>query len=161
MMKWYILFNLLNISIINCDDYLCNYLLNKSDNTEDRCISNKCDQIIDPSFIMVEPNNCKTKNLYLKFSSYKSYHLFLNNIQWKLSNLFLSKSNNEIRKLRIYLTKIDFDDKPIDHYELNRLGNNIDLYELYLQNITNQFDFYQLIHYYPDDPQWDIIQIQL
>ncbi len=153
MIIWWILFILFKSSSIYCDDYLCNYLVNKSDNTLDVCMNNKCHEFVDPHWIMVRPNNCKTK--------YKKFHLFLNRIQWKLGDLFPSKINNQIRQLRIYLKHIDFDDRPIDQNELNRLGFNIDLYQLYLQNITPNNHLYQLIHYDLNEPQWDIIQIQL
>jgi hypothetical protein len=161
MIQWWILFILLKSSLINCDDYLCHYLVNKSDNILDVCMSNKCNEFVDPNWIMVRPNNCKTKYFSLTFSTYKKFHLFLNQIQWKLGDLFPSKVNNQIRQLRIYIKQIDFDDQPIDQNQLIRLGFNIDLYQLYLQNITSNNYLYQLIHYDPNEPEWDIIRIQL
>jgi hypothetical protein len=110
---------------------------------------------------MVTPNHCKTKNVSLAFSSYKTFTLFLNRISWKLGDLFPSKLNNHIRLLRIYIKQIDFDDQPIDQYELYRLGRNFDLYQLYLQNLPKNNSLYQLIHYDPNNPQWDVINIQL
>jgi len=161
MIQWWVLFVLLKYPLVNCDDYQCNYIVNKSDNTFDICISNQCNQFLNPYSIMVEPKNCKTKILYLAFSSYKNFSLFLNRIKWKLGDLFPSKLTNEIRQLRIYISHIDSDDQPIHHNELIRLGINIDLYELYLQNITKNNYLYELIHYDSINPQWDIIKIQL
>jgi hypothetical protein len=161
MIQWWILFVLTQYKLFKCDDYLCNYIVNKSDNTMDICISNECNKFIDPYSIMVKPNNCKTKILYLAFSSYKNYDLFLNRIKWKLGDLFPFKLNNYIRLLRIYIKQIDFDDQPIDHNQLIRLGINIDLYQLYLQNITINNYLYKSIHYDSNDPEWDIIKIQL
>jgi len=161
MIQWWILFILFKSSLINCDDYLCHYVVNKSDNTFDVCMNNKCNEFVDPNWIMVRPIDCKTKYFSLTFSTYKKFHLFLNQIQWKLGDLFPSKVNNQIRQLRIYVKQIDFDDQPIDQNQLIRLGFNIDLYQLYLQNITPNNHLYQLIHYDPNEPEWDIIRIQL
>jgi len=161
MINWWILFVLMKYMLVNCDDYLCNYIINKFDNTFDICTSNECDKFVDPYSIMVKPNNCKTKIFSLSFSSYKNFNLFLNRIKWKLGDLFPSKLNNDIRQLRIFIKHLDFDDQPIHHNELIRLGINIDLYQLYLQNITKNNYLYPLIHYDSNNPQWDIIQIQL
>jgi hypothetical protein len=110
---------------------------------------------------MVQPNNCKTKLLYLLFSSYKSFDLFLNRIEWKLGDLFPRRLNNKIRLLRIYFNSIDDDDQPLDQNQLIRLGNNIDFYQLYIRNFKNQNHLDKLIHYDPNDPIWFIIKVQL
>lgn len=139
----------------------CNYKINKIDSTFDICVNNKCNNYIDPYSIMVIPNNCKTDLLYLSFSTYKTYSLFLNKTQWKLTDLYQSKQNNKIRLLRIFIYSIDNDDKPIDHNQLIRLGFNIDLYELFIKNITNQYYLNRFIHYDLNYPQWFIIKIKL
>jgi hypothetical protein len=161
MLRWWILFLLIKYIEVKSIDDLCNYIITKSDNSYDICLSDECDKFIDPYLIMVKPNNCKTKILYLSFSSYKTFSLFLNRIQWKLGYLFPSKLNNDFRLLRIYLNEIDDDDQPIDHNQLNRLGINIDVYQLYILNIPEKKYFYGLIHYDPNYPQWNIIKVQL
>lgn len=161
MVRWLILFLLIKYIEVKSIDDMCNYIITKFDETYDICISDECNKFVDPYLIMVKPNDCKTKILYLSFSSYKNYSLFLNRIKWKLSYLFPSKINNHIRLLRIYLNHIDYDDQPIHQNELNRLGINIDSYQLYIKNIQDKNKFYGLIHYDPNDPQWDIIKVQL
>ncbi|CAF1480104.1 unnamed protein product, partial [Rotaria sordida] len=141
-------------------DNICYYMINKSDNSIDSCISDQCYKYIDPYSIMVTPNNCKTNLLYLSFSSYKNYSLFINRIKWKLSDLFPSRSINGIRLLRIFINYIDYDDQPVNHNELIRLGNHIDLYELFIKNLPNNYYLDQLIHYDQNYPQWYIIKVQ-
>ena len=161
---WSILFILIKSNSINCDDDLCNYNIIKSDNHSHICLSNECDQFIDPYSIIVKPNDCKTSFVSLSFSSYKRFHLFLNRIQWKLSDLFSSRRqrlNNKIRLLRIYFNQIDDDDQPIHLNQLIRLGNHIDLYELFIKNLSTNHSLHELIHYHSNNPQWFIIKVQL
>ncbi|CAF1567806.1 unnamed protein product, partial [Rotaria sordida] len=73
MYKWSIISLLFVIIKINCMDNICYYMVTKSDNNIDSCISDQCYKNIDPYSIMVTPNNCKTNLLYLSFSSYKNY----------------------------------------------------------------------------------------
>ncbi|CAF1282074.1 unnamed protein product [Adineta steineri] len=165
VLRWWWWINLIFIFLIkfhsiNCFDDLCNYLIYQSDQNIDICLSNQCNKYIDPQSIMVKPNNCKTNILYLSFSSYKIFRLFIKRIQWKLGILFSTKLNKKNRLLRIYLNSIDFDDKPTDDDQLKDLGNNIDLYELYIRNLTNNSRLNESIHYHPNDSQWFIIKIQ-
>ncbi|CAF4965790.1 unnamed protein product [Rotaria sp. Silwood1] len=141
-------------------DNFCNYIVNKSNNSIDLCVSYQCDKYVDPYSIMVTPNNCKTNILYLSFSSYKNYRLFLDRTTWKLGDLFSSKSILRNRLLRIFIDYIDNDDQPVQHNELIRLGNHIDLYELFIKNLPNNHYLYQSIHYDRNYPQWYIIKVQ-
>ncbi|CAF3662414.1 unnamed protein product [Rotaria sp. Silwood1] len=164
MYQWSIislLFILIQLNKVKTMDNFCNYIVNKSDNSIDICISYQCNKYVDPYSIMVTPNNCKTNILYLSFSSYKNYHLFLDRIQWKLGDLFSSKSSIGNRVLRIFINYIDNDDKPVHHNELIRLGNHIDLYELFIKNLPNNYHLYQSIHYDRNYPQWHIIKVEL
>ncbi|CAF2810948.1 unnamed protein product [Rotaria sp. Silwood2] len=164
MYQWLIislLFVLIKLNKVSSIDNLCYYMVNKSDYTIDICLSDQCYKYIDPYSIMVKPNNCKTNLLCLSFSSYKNYHLFINRTIWKLGDLFPSRSINQNRILRIFIHFIDYDDQPVHHNELIRLGNNIDLYELFIKNFTNNSYLHQLIHYDQNYPQWYIIKVQL
>ncbi|CAF1039756.1 unnamed protein product [Rotaria magnacalcarata] len=145
---------------VNTIDNLCNYIVSKSDNGFDICLSDQCNKYMDPYEIMVKPNNCKTELLYLSFSSYKNFSLFVNRIPWKLGDLFPSKLNNQIRLLRIFIDYMDNDDQPTDHNELIRLGIHIDLYELFIKNITNNNKLHGLIHYDQNYPQWFIVKVE-
>lgn len=140
----------------------CHYIINRLDGKYDLCESEKCDRILDPYLIEVKPLNCKTTKLYLKFSTFKNYQLFLKRIQWKLSDLFpIKPKENEQRLLRIYLLNIDRDDKLIDHSQLSQLGFHIDQYQLFIENLNQIQTFNPILHYHYNEPQWNIIQIQL
>ncbi|CAF1511590.1 unnamed protein product [Rotaria sp. Silwood1] len=115
-------------------DNFCNYIVNKSDNSIDICISYQCNKYVDPYSIMVTPNNC---------------------------DLFSSKSSIGNRVLIIFINYIDNDDKPVHHNELIRLGNHIDLYELFIKNLPNNYYLYQSIHYDRNYSQWHIIKVEL
>ncbi|UJR17856.1 hypothetical protein I4U23_004755 [Adineta vaga] len=154
-----ILLLIFSINFVNCLENLCNYLIKNFDTTFDLCLSNECNKYLDPYVLSVKPNDCKTHSVYLSFSSFQTYELFLNRIQWKLSNLFPKKSQ-QIRLLRIYLNQIDSNDYPTHENHLNRLGNHIDIYQLYIQNLTTQNSLQRFIHYDPNDPQWFIIKIR-
>jgi len=156
-----ILLILIKFNSMNCSDDLCNYKIIESDLSFNLCISDQCHKYLDPYLIMVQPNNCKTNLLYLLFSSYKSFDLFLNRIEWKLGDLFPRRLNNKNRLLRIYLNSIDDDDQPLDQNQLIRLGNNIDSYQLYIRNFKNKTHLHKLIHYDPNDPIWFIIKVIL
>lgn len=145
----------------NSIDYLCNYTVEKSDHNLDACLSNQCNKFLDPYSIMVKQNDCKTKSLYLAFSSFKKFDSFINRMTWKLGDLFPSRSQNELRTLRIYINRIDDEDQPVHHNELIRLGAHIDLYELYISYIPENDYLHELSHYDPNDPQWYIIKVKL
>jgi len=140
----------------------CHYLLSQSNDKYDICLNDQCHQIIDPILIEVKPLDCKTNELYLKFSNYKTYQTFLNRIQKKkISDFFPSKSSNEQRILRIYLLQVDHDDKILDYQELIEIGHHLDIYQLFISNLTATNHYFPSIQYDQFNSQWNIIQINL
>jgi hypothetical protein len=164
MIQWWIItlfLFLIKYSYINCISNQCNYIVKKCDNSWDRCVGDQSYKFIDLLSIMVEPKDCKTSILLLSFSSYKKFLLFRDQLQWKLGDLFLSKSFNSNRQLILFLDQLDYNDQPFDYNELIHLGINIDLYILYIKNIKNKNYLYGLIHHDINNPQWNIIKIKL
>ena len=150
----------MNLNRNHSTSYLCSYVVNTTNSTIDKCRSDQCNRFLDPYSIMVKPKSCKTKLLYLSFSSYKKFSLFLHRIKWKLGSLFSSSLKNG-RQLRIYIDQIDNDDRPVSHNELIRLGVNIDLYELYIKKIPKPNHLDRLIRYDTNNPEWCIIKVKL
>jgi hypothetical protein len=161
MIQWWMIICFFFLSYINCTHNQCNYTIKKSDNSTDTCVADQCDQFVDLLSIMVQPKTCKTSILRLRFSSYKNFILFRDELQWKIGDLFLSRSINKDRELILFVDELDYDDRPFDHDQLIYLGINIDLYILYIRNIQNKNYLYGSIHYDPDYPQWNIIKIKL
>ncbi|CAF1417447.1 unnamed protein product [Adineta ricciae] len=159
-MKWFILFIFFTFNFTNCFGHLCNYIIKNADSTSDLCLSNECHKYLDPLSLTVKPNTCKANFVSLAFSSFQTYQAFLDQTRWELSVLFPKKSQ-QTRLLRIYLNQIHVDDRPTEENHLNRLGNHIDSYQIYVRNLPNELFLQRFIHYDPDDPQWFIIKIQL
>jgi hypothetical protein len=124
-------------------------------------MSDECYKFVDFISIMVKPKTCKTSFLSLSFSSYKSFVLFRDRLEWKIGDLFLSRSKNEVRQLILFINRLDYNDRPFDHDQLILLGVNIDFYIIHIREILNKIYLYQSIHYDPDNPQWNILKLRL
>jgi len=152
---------LLKSCFINCLTNSCDYIISKSDNSSSICISDQCYKFVDFISIMVKPKTYKTSFLSLSFSSYKTFVLFRDRLEWKWGDLFLSRSKNKVRQLILFLNRLDYNDRPFDHDQLILLGVNIDFYIIYIREILNKSYLYESIHYDPDNPQWNILKLQL
>ena len=162
MIRWWFFFIfLLKFYLINCTrDDQCIYILKRFDNISDECISNECFNIINPESLIIKSKRCKISFLSLSFSSYEKYILFRNNLQWKLSDLFLSSSLNN--HLILFLNEFNSQIKPFDQTELIHLGTNIHYFTLYIKNLHNKHLFNGLIHYHSNNSsQWNIIKIKM
>ena len=153
---------LINLVFINGNNHWCDYWAKKSDDQIEICSNDQCANFVDLQWILVRPLDCKTYSLSLAFSTYEKYEVFLKNIQWKLSDLFPSKkSDDQLRKLNIFLENLAEKDQPLDQFQLDRLGNHLDLYYIYIRNISSNHSISPLIHFSPNQSQWNFIQIQL
>ena len=154
------------IEMLNNNKTNCIYQLKLSNKTElKECFSDECSIYFDPIQIFINLEQCQEKlnSLTLSFSNYKNFLFFQNNLQPnKLSNYLTRKIHqNDQRQIKIFLNYLEFDENPLNHQELLRLGSNLDFYQLFIRQINKTSFYSQSIFHHENYSNWNIFQVKL
>ena len=148
--------SLLIVTVTNA----CEYDLLHSNGSVHRCLSDQCDQFVDPSSLKIVDRLCRTSFLSLSFSTYGHVRLFLVELSYPLSMLFLRQSS-VLRVFRLFVHRLNDADQPLAYEEVIRLGTQIDLYQLCILHLPRSFSHRHSVDLLPEYPQWFLVQMKM
>lgn len=155
-MNLFFVCSLMIVSVTNA----CEYDLLHSNGSVHRCVSDQCDQSVDPSSLKIVDRLCRTSFLALSFSTYGHVRLFLTELSYPLSELFLRQSS-VLRIFRLFVHRLNDADQPLAYEEVIRWGTQIDLYQLFILHLPRSFSHPHSVDLHPAYPQWSLIQMKM
>jgi hypothetical protein len=138
----------------------CEYDLLHLNGSVHRCLSDQCDQSVNPSSLKIVDRLCRTSFLSLSFSTYEQFLVFLDQLSYPLSELFLGQSSI-VRVFRLFVHQLNDADHPFAYEEVMRLGIQIDLYQLFVLHLPRLFSHRHSIDRHPEYPQCSLVQMKM